>query len=462
MAEQFGVPGAGVGLDGSQPNDDGDNLVELAFRLFMTYVRPYLWLYAVTVILFLAAGYVFLKTATPIYESTAQMLISSGETKAINVDGMDDPTSGIQGDIFLRTQMMVMQSDAILNQVYERMGMLGEDSLKVIGPKIEREVGTSLVNIKARSEDKEAAAKFANTVAEVYMDFMFKRRSSLSSTGVDLLRDQLKEVQDSSQKAMDEFLKFKEEHGIFDLRQTYDTLNRQKLDLTNKIFDAELDADEIKMSLEEIEANRKIAVIMLPYLIPQNSTATLNNIQQMILNHQMDLPKLMTQYSEAHQVIQVHGKVGELLDKAAEDQVDISVNGLKLKYQRTLKLKEKLNQQIKEIEQRLVELDRLSGDYRIRENAVNKLDQTISNITGRINDIQIAEATTIGNYAISRVNDAKLADFPAFPRPKIILALAFLLGIVVAAGTAFILVFLNDKVTEREELSSAFLNQVTV
>ena len=43
----------------------------------------------------------------------------------------------------------------------------------------------------------------------------------------------------------------------------------------------------------------------------------------------------------------------------------------------------------------------------MRETACTKLDETITKITSRINELQIADATTIRNYSIYKVNDAK-------------------------------------------------------
>ena len=81
----------------------------------------------------------------------------------------------------------------------------------------------------------------------------------------------------------------------------------------------------------------------------------------------------------------------------------------------------------------------------MRETACTKLDETITMITSRINELQIADATTIGNYSISKVNDAKRAGSPFFPQPKKVLAMAGIGGLAFAALISFILVSINNK-----------------
>ena len=53
--------------------ENEDNILQTLFGYFATFVRPYMWLYPTAAILFLAGGLLFIKTATPIYSSTAEM-----------------------------------------------------------------------------------------------------------------------------------------------------------------------------------------------------------------------------------------------------------------------------------------------------------------------------------------------------------------------------------------------------
>ena len=88
--------------------ENEDNILQTLFGYFATFVRPYLWLYPTAVILFLAGGILYLRTATPIYSSTAEMMIASNEMRALDVKGIADPSYGMAGEAFIKTQIQVI------------------------------------------------------------------------------------------------------------------------------------------------------------------------------------------------------------------------------------------------------------------------------------------------------------------------------------------------------------------
>ena len=54
-----------------------ENVLDLALKIYRTYVRPYFWIYPSSVILFLLGGILVLFSMTPRYRSTCRMQISN-------------------------------------------------------------------------------------------------------------------------------------------------------------------------------------------------------------------------------------------------------------------------------------------------------------------------------------------------------------------------------------------------
>ena len=181
---------------------------------------------------------------------------------------------------------------------------------------------------------------------------------------MELLREQLKDVQANRNKAVEELFKFKQENGVFDLNQSYATLNEQLKQLTGKLFEASLDQDEIEMTLQEVRANRKMASIMLPYLVDKDNS-NMDYLQRLKLSQEMKLPELKGQYGEQSIAIKTHNDVNQMIDEAAEREVERTLNGLELKKGRIIKRKAQIEAQIDEIKGKLVELDRIAGDFRV-------------------------------------------------------------------------------------------------
>lgn len=220
LTSQLPAPNA-ASLPPSAPEEE--NFLHLLLGYYNAYVRQYFWLYPTAVLLFVAAAFIYLRTQVPLYRSTCQLHVSNADLRVTEFRGIVDPNN-TAGSSFINTQIRLMQSPEILNRAYELTGGMDGDSTKCSAPQISQIPNTTLVNLSITSPHPEAAAKLANTIAEVYMTSVLQRRITISTTGVDLLRDQLDDLQKARDTAMMELLDFKEKHGIFDLSQTYSTL----------------------------------------------------------------------------------------------------------------------------------------------------------------------------------------------------------------------------------------------
>ena len=444
--QQQTSPVKGMGAPNLQSEE---NIFQTAMEYYRTFVRPYIWLYPVALVLFVAGAFLFLRTAVPRYRATAEVLVNSTEVRTLDVQGLQDPSQGGQASEFINTQIRVLNSDEILSRAYER---LGEDSDLVSLPKIDRIPGLSILSVTVESENPELAARFANTVVDVYTEFTNTRKVTITKAGSSVLREQLKQVQANRDKAMADLLAFKQQHGIFDFNESYRTLVSQKSALSDRLFDAKMAADEIGATITEVAKDRERAIIMLPYLLPDGGGENVTRFEEMLLTHEMKKPELLTQYNESHIAIKVHNVVSDMIRKTMHQQLEVMLKGMKLRQERQLKRAEEYQKQIDAIETKLVELDKLGGDYRMHEAACTKLDETITMITNRLNELEIADATTLGNLSVRCVSVAKKPTEPFFPQPLKIIGGAAVGGLAFALLISVLLVLMNNKVTSAADV----------
>ena len=332
------------------------------------------------------------------------------------------------GDTFINTQILLMQSTEMLSKANQLAGI--QEGYK--GPIVKRVPGTMLVDLSVESRNPEVAAKMANTIAEVYLESVRSRKVEITFTGMNLLRDQLEEVRKSREVAQEELLAFKNEHQIFNLQENYATLVSQISSLNGIATDAKLEETELATALASIKENRSNAVRLMPYLVPPGSDAgsNLGSLKMLYFTHETTLPGLLMQYNEAHTAVKTHRQVSQMLKEAQEAEVDTSIDGLELRYQRSKKRRELIDQQIAGLRQQLTELDRISGDYRMRETACESLDATYTMLVNRINEIKISSAaTTVDTSSIFLVTPAFKATIPFFPNTGKVLRIALLLGV---------------------------------
>ena len=441
-----------------------ENVLDLALKIYRTYVRPYFWIYPSSLVLFLLGGIIVLFSMTPKFRSTCRMQISNQKMNTLDVrDVMDTRYNRMTS--FIQTQMTILGEPFIEREAYRKLGKDGmeSESFRCSHPRIRQVEETDLVDISIDSNNPEAAATLANAVANAYIAFMKDLKGDISSSGAELLKDQLKDAELNRDRAMGELLAFKEEHGIFNFQQRYSTLNAQVNSLTEKIFDCEMEEKEIGMTIEAIKANRKVAAVMLPYLMYSTGESRLSSIQMMLLNHRMKLPELLMQYSEQHQVIKNFHAVTKFLEDAAEQEVDISMQGLEMRRSRAHVRKEQYQKLIGEITEQIVALDKLNGAYKQREALCDSYTNTCQQLVNRINEISIAAATTkIDKYSISIIEPAVKADKPIYPVPRKVLFISLFLGLALAAGISFVLATLDVNVGDLETVKQALGEQLPV
>ena len=469
-----------VSAANAAPLQEEPGILDTLLKVYWGYVRPFWWLYLCGALVALLGAVVFLLTATPRYSSSCRLHVSRNETRVVNINGIDDPGMGGgmgAAAVFMNTQIQLMGGDEMLAQAYRSLG-LDEDQLLLLSkPKIAQVRDTSLVDVSVGSSDRELAARVANSIANTYIESLRSRRSRISSSGSELLRDQLNDVGKSYDKAVQSLLDYKRENGISDLELNYQQLQKQTQALQDRIQETENQAAELQLSLNEINANKDLAAVILPYLLSGDSVSNgdrhggsqpigVNNLfslQTMLLQHEMKLPELMARYGEANQSVQVHRKVTEMIKAASRHEVEICIKGLQMRRERILKSKDLLEKQLATLNERIAALDRLRGDYKRREAAVDSLGKSVEMLTARMNEIQINEAVNkLDDYAVFVVNAAIPARSPYFPVPLQILTLALAAGLALAGGTSYLLAGLNNRIDDVRNVAALFGAQMPV
>ena len=87
--QQQTPPVRGMGAPNLQSEE---NIFQTAMEYYRTFVRPYIWLYPVALVLFVAGAFLFLRTAVPRYRATAEVLVNSTEVRTLDVQGYASST----------------------------------------------------------------------------------------------------------------------------------------------------------------------------------------------------------------------------------------------------------------------------------------------------------------------------------------------------------------------------------
>lgn len=444
------------------------NILQVLLDGFFTYVQPFAWIYVISAVLFILGSFVYLCTITPLYRATCQIHISQNRVNVINVQGMNDPTLG-RGDVFFNTQVTLLKSKDVVAKAYEQLGLTNAERAKLQLPTSTNVKDTNLVNLSIVSEDPELAAKASNAIVQAYIDSMQTRKSGLNDTGAELLQGQLLYVTQEHENAVQELLRYKNEHNIYDFNSNYSALKESLSKLQDRILADESKSEEVASIYKEIEADKNDAIIMLPYLLMShhgseggvesaNLIATkLNHLQSLALTHQMNLPELTAKYGANNLAVQIHNSVGDLIRETEEMEITTGLRGMQLTIDQLKKHKAFLEKRAADVSNQMAEMDKIRSEYHRREASVNTLEKNMDLLVSRIYELQVSDVSDkMNDFAVFITAPAVVPRTPFYPVKIKTMGIGLIMGLGLAALISFILVSMNNQITSLDVFNNYF------
>lgn len=201
----------------------GPDLIDLAGILRA--IRRNLWLLLAVTALFAGMGYVYaFHVATPLYRATATVVLDTRDTDFIGLDSVTDEIRYDDGA--LQTEVAILQSQEVLRQVVERLGLLEDSefnpylgldraalSPEAVAMVAERTLpdtvatlrnalqvgnvpGTYVFSLSALTADPAKSRDIANALAEVYLDWQLTQKIETTRNATEWLSVRLEELHD--------------------------------------------------------------------------------------------------------------------------------------------------------------------------------------------------------------------------------------------------------------------------
>ncbi len=136
---------------------------ELHLREYLEVLKRRRLLLTVTIASFLIAALVWTLVLTPLYRSTAEVLLADSLSESILQPESGGGGSANASRSRVQTEIRVMESRSVRDAVEKVLGFTPKVSIKERGD-------SDVVGVSATNADPERAAKVAQTYAEVYVD----------------------------------------------------------------------------------------------------------------------------------------------------------------------------------------------------------------------------------------------------------------------------------------------------
>jgi capsular exopolysaccharide synthesis family protein len=405
-------------------------------------------------------------TKTPIFQSRCRMLIEPSSLNITKLQGVYDPTDNARDfqarRNFLQTQMELIQSDRVLAEAFTKFDFASKEEFRnSIQPlqSFRNRVGVSLirntflVDVTFDWKDPQLAASVANYIAQVYVNDYRERQLGFSGRGVHQLREQLVEMKQSRLETLAALVAFKRERHLIDLNDAQKLLVDRMSSLNNALIEARVEETATQAAMESIQAWEKSGGTgdQLPEVLG-NQSITAFKLEH--LNAQAKLLDLLNKYGKTHPTVQTQTKVVDKMAEAVQTEIANSIASVRQVYERAKLRSTMLEQALLNLEDRAFELDESACDYRILEDSYKAAENSYRLVINRINEINITknagDLAAGGNIMV--IDAAKPPKIRAYPRRGRNIAIAGMLGMMLAAGLCFLLDYLDSSLKSKEEI----------
>ncbi len=392
-----------------------------------------------------------------------------------NVLAVDTTTSD-----YFNTQCRILKSRTVAQNVIKtlRLKVAGPSGIDrtMYYPEVLRKIivsplrETRLVDVSVVDEDRKQAADIANTIAQEFIKLNVSSKFEARKAASQTIKKQLEEVASQVEEAERRFNAFKSRYNVVS--------TEEKQNLIYKDLTAFTDAASVAKAQRGAAeaAYNGVKELPLEELKQQQEVVADKVVQQLEFDYQgaeRGLKALSRHYGDRHpRVIDQKAMVEAIrhdIDARTEEIREMLKNASLAAQQKETKA----IQAVDEAKKRFHEFDTIAVEYRKHEMGVQTNKKTYEALLSRSMESFIEKGATRaptewerGTSNIRIVDKALVPGAPWRPRPLINMSLAVLVGVALGCGSAFFLVYVDDKVRNpddvTEDLGRALLAEVPI
>jgi len=455
--------------------------LEVSEPLLFTILWERRWSIVVMVVVCLAARFVYVHTATPIFRSTARLFISrTGPVPEAQTPWADSKN-------YLYTQAEIIGSSDVLSRVLTREEVTdletlaeAENKLSFLKKKcLDVAVGSKddIISVSCESPYPEEAAVLANAVVEAYKDYTKKKKKKESEVVQELFKVYAVKYSNDLDEALKKIEQFHKQNGILAVKSGQENFVEKKLwRLEESLSSTIIEAIKAKAFYEALLSARDNPPLVRHLLRTQYSggsyyrtpseeiyvrerqelTANLRKAEYELLDLRQretaDSPRIPP---AEEKVASLKKQLEEFEKNHAEEEKRFVEAAVAAAEQRCLTIAA----QQKELKRAVEEQKRIAEVAIGKQAELAKLESKRERarrmwdvLESRIGNIQIAEDTGALNIAV--IEEAKPELSPAKPKKLQTLALALVAGLMLGVGLALLRDWLDQRLRSAEEVAA--------
>ncbi len=429
----------------------------------------YLWIFRrhlLKMVAFIAAcmlvTFIVSARIKPIYEATSTVDVDVTAPAGVVGQGATAPTITQDPEIYLTTQMRLIQSDAVVRPVAEQFHLIGGEQqnagpnapaeqaavsspLSLRGLRVTRPPSTYLLQISYRSTDPRSAADIANAIATSYLAQSYGQRVRSSANLSSFMGDQLDELKAKMERSGMALAQYEKDTDVINPEEKTNILSARLIQLNTEYTNAQADRVSKEAAWNSIKTGSLEAA------------ETSSQGQSLIkLNDDLDNAKLRLATAEATYGVR-HPEYQKAVTQLSEVQKQFDAmrhsigDRIEIEYRRSLDREQMLRKAVTDAKTEWDSVNGRSFQYQQLKQEADADKALYNELITKINEAGINASFKNNNIRIADV--ARPPRTPIYPNTSRNVLQALLFSTLLAIGAVLVLDLLDTTLRNPDEAS---------
>jgi capsular exopolysaccharide synthesis family protein len=432
-------------------------------------LRRHLWKIIAFVAVCMLITFIFSARLKPIYESTATIDIDMAGPSTVVGQGSTSPTSYIDPEVLIGTQIHFIQTDAVLRPVAEQFHLLGDAKsstasnpktsqesagapVSLVGLRVTRPVNTYLLLINYRASDPRLAADVANAIANSYLAQTYELRIRSSASLSSFMEQQLDGLKAKMERSNLALAQYEKDMDVINPAEKTDMLSARLLQLNTEYTTAQTD----RVSKESAWNAMKSGSLEAAEISSQG--ASLARLKDALNLAQTQFTLVSATYGKNHPEYRKAAADLAEAQKQFDDARRSIGNRVELEYRESLNREQMLQETLAQTKAEWDSINVRSFQFQQLNQEATTDRSLYDELTKKIHEEDINAGFKDNNIRI--VDVARPSPSPVYPNVSRNVDLAFLLSTFLAIGTVILLDSFDKTLRDATEASRFLSTQV--
>ena len=407
----------------------------------------------------LGLGILAAEIQTPRYRARTLLEVMPPNPTSLSVtDALVGTGNPIRDRPFFNTQLSVLHSRALGGRVVDKLKLADKPPFKdhkdpaglfMSSVQVEAIPETFVVEVRVTHPDPKEAALWANTLADLYVDYSIEGQIMAARRAYDWVTERLADTQKEMQTAQDKLLKSYQGQDLFVPEGSVSAITTSITKLNEDHVQAQARKITLQAELSEFAVMRQRGHDM--GAVPQVANdATLLDLNGKLQALSLDLSRLKEKYKEAHPEVQKVQVQVDLLRKARTARIQQVEDGLRAEYRQMERREAELKDAIEAQKGQAVSQSRKLTELDSLKKQADSATGLYTVLLQKLNETNIA--ATLTNNNVRLLDRAILPDAPVWPERNKLAFVGLLIGFILGAGYVLLRDYFANAIKDADDI----------